>query len=58
MARWRPIPVAADLENKAPEFKDANENVITSDIRSIAEGAVTDAELRLRNVRQPIRNRH
>ena len=32
----------ADLENKAPVFRDANQNVITSDIRSIAEDAVTD----------------
>ena len=35
-------PVVADLENKAPQFKDANNKVITSTTRSVAEDAVTD----------------
>ena len=34
--------VVVDLTNKAPEFKDANNKVITSTTRSVAEDAVTD----------------
>ena len=34
--------VVKDRENKAPQFKDANNKVITSTTRSVAEDAVTD----------------
>ena len=38
-------PVVEDQENKAPQFKDANNKVITADTRSIAEDAVADDTL-------------
>ena len=37
-------PVEVDQENRAPEFKDDNGKVITSDTRSIAENAVMGSE--------------
>ena len=35
-------PVVEDQDNKAPQFEDANNKVITSTTRSVAEDAVTD----------------
>ena len=37
--------VVVDRENRAPEFKDTNGKVITSDTRSIAENSVADASV-------------
>ena len=37
-------PVVEDRENKAPQFKDANNKVITSTTRSVDENAVMDDE--------------
>ena len=37
--------VVVDLENRAPEFKDTNDKVITSDTRSIAENSAADVSV-------------